>query len=222
MIKYSDRLLYYTGRKLVRLYTEMMLKLDIVRKAPMPKGAKVLAVNHPTTSDPFVVTTICREHSIILVKDVLFKIPLFGRYLRWAGHIPVVEGEGKKALERAKKYLHRGKTVIMFMEGDISPPGGEISKPKTGAVRLALTCNVPIVPVGVGVRKANIKLMYSKIGGIAELGTWYFWGPYAMTVGKPVRMSGDAEDHRKVRELSRKIMQKVIALSHESERRISA
>lgn len=53
MIKFSDRLLYYTGRKMVRILTEMMLKLDVVRISGMPRGAKVLAVNHPTTSDPF-------------------------------------------------------------------------------------------------------------------------------------------------------------------------
>jgi 1-acyl-sn-glycerol-3-phosphate acyltransferase len=206
---------------MVRLLTEVMLQLQVVRKAPMPRGAKILAVNHPTTSDPFVITNISREHSIILIKDVLFKIPVFGKYLKWCGHISVSEGEGMKAFEKARKYLAKGKTIIMFMEGDISPPAGRFGNPKTGTVRLALTCNVPIIPIGIGVKKANIKLLYSRVGGIKELGTWYFWGPYVMTVGKPINLSGRVTDRTQVRELSRKIMRKVVALSRESEKRIS-
>lgn len=198
----------------------MMLKLDVVKKSPIPKGAKVLVVNHPTTSDPFVITNISREHSIILVKDILFKIPIFGRYLKWSGHIPVVDGEGMKAWERAKKLLGRGKTIIMFIEGEITAADGKFGKPKTGAVRLALAGRVPVVPVGVGVKKENIRLIYSKIKGERELGTWYFWGPYAITVGKPMILTGRVSDRVKVRELSKKLMRKVVTLSHESQKRI--
>ena len=204
----------------MRILSEVMLKLDVVRKFPMPKGAKVLVVNHPTTSDPFVITNISREHSIILVKEVLFDIPIFGKYLKWSGHIPVVEGEGKKAFERAQKFLRKGKTIIVFIEGEISLPDGEVFKPKTGAVRLALSCKVPIVPVGVGVKKENIKLLYSKIKGERELGTWYFWGPYAITIGRPMTLVGRVSDRTNVRALSKKLMRKVIALSHESQERI--
>jgi 1-acyl-sn-glycerol-3-phosphate acyltransferase len=222
MNKYSGRFAYYVGRKMVRLITEVMLHLDIVKKSPMPKGAKILVVNHPTTSDPFIITTICREHSIILIKDILFKIPIFGTYLKWSGHIPVVEGEGIKAFERAKKFLERGKTIILFIEGEITPHDGVMIKPKTGAVRLSLSCRVPIIPVGVGVKKENIKLIYSRIKGNKELGTWYFWGPYAITQGKPIQLLGKVADRRKVRELSNMIMKKVIALSNESADRIGS
>lgn len=126
-----------------------------------------------------------------------------------------------KAYEKAQKLLKKGKTIIVFLEGEISRTDGKPGKPKTGAVRLALTGNVPVIPVGVAVRKKNIKYLYSKIKGEKELGTWYFWGPYAITVGKAMHLSGKAEDRGRVRVLSGKVMKEVTALARESDKRVN-
>ncbi len=217
---FGDRLMYFAGRKLVRLYMEVGLSMDIVRQAPMPRGAKVIVANHPTTSDPFLITALSREHAIILIKEVLFKIPVFGVYLKWCRHIPVKPGEGHKAFEAAAGLLRRGKTIIVFMEGDISPAEGGMGKPKTGAVRLALTAKAPVVPVGIGVRKERVKRVYSVVKGTRELGTWYLSGPYAMTVGKALYITGEAEDRERVRRLSAQVLEKVAVLARESEKRI--
>src|SRR5512144_1984932 len=90
---------YQMGRSIVDLYVRFVLKADIHQPTPLPKGAKIIAVNHPSTSDPAFVTVLTREQSTILIKETLFNVPLFGRSLRMAGHVPVVAGNGRAALE---------------------------------------------------------------------------------------------------------------------------
>ena len=45
------------------------------------------------------------KHSSILIHETLFKVPVLGRYLQRAGHVPVVPGNGQAAFEEAKRLL---------------------------------------------------------------------------------------------------------------------
>src|SRR5690348_7878823 len=126
---------YQLGRLIVDLYVRFVIRADIYHYSAMPKGAKIIAVNHPCTNDPAFVTTITHEQTTILIKDTLFKIPLFGKSLRMAGHVPVVSGNGRAALEAAIRLVKAGRTVMVFPEGEISPENG-FHKAHTGVARL--------------------------------------------------------------------------------------
>ncbi len=52
--------------------------------------------------------------------------------------------------------------------------------------RLALSTGAPVIPVGIGLDRARIHLIETLVDGAIEVGTWYFGGPYAMTVGEPL------------------------------------
>jgi 1-acyl-sn-glycerol-3-phosphate acyltransferase len=71
--------------------------------------------------------------------------------LRMTGDIAVRRGDaesGGEALARAKGYLARGMSVVMFPEGTRSTKGKMLPF-KSGAFRLAIEAGVPVLPVAV-------------------------------------------------------------------------
>lgn len=216
------KFLYHAGSIIVSAYSKMMFKVDAKRLSYIPRGAKIIVANHPTTTDPFILTSISKGQAAVLIKDILFDVPVFGKYLHLAGHIPVNKQSGKEAFEAALLKLKKGITVIIFIEGNVSNFLHKIEKPKTGAVRLAILSGKPIVPIGIGVREQNVRWIKSIIKGIEEWGKWYLKGPYALSVGKPIKFSGDITDRNKVRCLSNRLGQKISGLTKESTGRLES
>ena len=83
---------------------------------------------------------------------------------RWAGCIPIFDSE--QAYEEARKYTTSGEIVGLFPEGHLN---AKTRYPKTGAVRLSLETNTPILPIG-------IKSSYVPFNSI-------------ITIGKPICLS---------------------------------
>lgn len=210
------------GRLFAIIYGWLMFKKDIYYRSPIPSGAKILAANHPCTIDPVMMTTLVPEPVSIFILDTLFKIPLFGASLKFSGHIPVVEGNGKASLDEGLRGLESGRTLGIFPEGVITPSGANPVPSHTGAARLAIFSGVPVIPVGIYLDPRYIYRIKSKVKGETEIGTWYFHGPYAMTVGDPMTFKGNVEDRAYVREVTDQIMTRVAALSRESAYRIVA
>ncbi len=212
---------YQLGRWVIYLYLRFIIRADIYRSDAFPRGAKIIAVNHPTTNDPAFVTALLAEHTSILIKETVFKIPLFGRSLRMAGHVPVIAGKGQAALEEGIRLLRAGRTVMIFPEGEISPGAGAL-KPHTGVARLALATGAPVIPVGIGLETHKIRYVTSKIAGEMEPSAWYLRGPYAMTVGEALFFEGNPEDREQVRAVTTQVMQRILLLSRASQFRLAA
>lgn len=212
---------YQVGRSVVNLYVRGVMRADIHHDAPFPEGAKIIAVNHPSTNDPAFITTLSYEHMTILIKETVFKVPLFGRSLRLSGHVPVVAGNGRAALEEGIRLLRAGRTVMIFPEGEISPDEG-FKKAHTGVARLALATGAPVIPVGVSLDCRRRRVVHSKIDGEIEPSSWYLSGPYAMTVGQPVQFTGSLDDHEQVRSVTGQIMSHIAALSARGQARLTA
>jgi hypothetical protein len=49
--------------------------------------------------------------------------------------------------------------------------------------------------------------------------TWYLRGPYAVTIGRPLQFSGDANDKPRVKQVAESIMEHIRSLALESRRR---
>jgi len=212
--------LFYMGRYLLKVYTVFMLRLDFRNRNTLPKGPKIIVANHPTTSDPFYLTALTKGRSSILIKDILFAIPVFGWYLRYTGHIPVAKLHGRAAFNEALNKLRNGISVIIFIEGNVTGFLDKLSRPKTGAVRLALLTSTPIVPMGIGVDERRILDINSTISGVREIGRWYFSGPYSITMGRPIHLKGAGFDKEKVQFYSNKLMGIVKNLAKKSSDRI--
>ena len=216
-----DKHLYRWGVSTVELLVGLLFQMSVVRQAPMPEGPKIIAPNHPSTTDPFLILTLTSEKISILIDDRLFKVPVFGDYLKAVDHIPVVPGRGREAFDEARRRLDSGHNVAIFPEGAISPSDGGLYPPRTGAARLALLTGAPIIPIGIHLDPTRIRRINTEIDGKIAMGTWYLGGPYAMTVGEPLRVEGHVEDRQSVIEASERIMRYIAHLAQESAYRMA-
>ena len=215
------RILYIVSKLLIDLYTRMMLNLDVVWQAPFPEGPRIIAANHPSTSDPLYIALLNAQRSPILINNDLFRIPVLKQYLHLSGHIPVIQGRGAEALEEAAKLLKRGISVIIFPEGAISPLEGGFLDPHTGVARLAMATGAPVIPAGIHIPPKYLSFFTAKSEDGEDLpATWLFKGRYNVTFGKPMILKGSLEDRELVRENSRKVMDEIIHLSDISQKRL--
>lgn len=217
----SDKLIYYASWPVVLSYTGAMLKTDVQKHAQFPQGAKIIAANHPTTTDPFFVASMVRTQSFIMINDLLFQVPILGAYLRRSGHIPVKVGSGQAAIDAALEHLAAGQTIIIFPEGALSPESGGFYPARTGVARLALASGAPVIPVGIHLNWDKIHTIRSTVRGQVEYGRWYLRGPYNVTFGEPLYYRGDVEDRQYVRIVADSVMHHIIELSHESQERMN-
>jgi 1-acyl-sn-glycerol-3-phosphate acyltransferase len=113
-------------------------------------GPFVVVANHQSILDILLLSRMPREMKWV-AKEELFKIPWVGTMLRMSGDIPIRRGDaesGGEALSRARAYLARGMSVMIFPEGTRSK-SGKMLPFKSGAFRLALDAGVPVLPVAV-------------------------------------------------------------------------
>jgi 1-acyl-sn-glycerol-3-phosphate acyltransferase len=215
-----EKLLYFGMKPILDAFTAFRMRMDIAFEAPLPEGPIIIAPNHPSVTDPFLVSWMTGVKSHILIADEVFKIPVFGRYLRASGHIPVVPGSGRAAFDEALAKLENGEPVMIFPEGEISPLEGGFARPHTGAARLALLTGAPVVPMGIHLLRERIRVIRSAIDGQPVDQLWYLDGPYNMTVGEALRFTGSAEDRDLVRQATDRIMRDIMRLAYQSALRL--
>jgi 1-acyl-sn-glycerol-3-phosphate acyltransferase len=211
--------LYRLSVATLKVYSRIMLKMNISQKSPFPPGAKIIAPNHPSVSDPFIMASLMEKQSFILITNVVFQVPLFGDYLRRLRHIPVIPGRGQEAVDTALEHLKAGHTIIIFPEGDNSPLSGGFLKERTGVARLAIASGAPVFPVGIYLQKNLIHTIKPKGKTKIEIGPLYLNGPFNITIGKPMRFTGDVEDREHVKDVAHQVMLKIIRLADESKQR---
>lgn len=215
-----ERLWYHLGRAVVSLGRRMLYRTHVQYQAPLPEGARLLVANHPSTIDPFMLTTLVPEQVSTLIIDTFFKIPVVGTSLRMSGQVCVEAGNGRKALEQGIRYLQDGRTVGIFPEGVISPASGGLAHAHSGAVRLAASTGVPVIPVGIALERDKLRYVETKVDGKMEVGTWYLNGAYAVTVGEAMCFNGCPEDRDYVQAATAELMNKISELAAQSARRL--
>lgn len=211
---------YKIGRGLIRLYSRLMLNLDVRWQGDIPAGPKIFVANHPSATDPFVLHLLSREPMSVMIVSTAFTFPLFGAYICRAGQIQVLPGQGKRAMNHAKRLLHDGYSVGIFPEGDFSPQEGGFREPRSGATRLAISTGVPVIPVGIYLPRERSLRIKSKLSGKPTVGYWYLQGLYGITIGNALRFEGDVMDGEHVRAQARVMMDEIEALAGESEFRV--
>jgi 1-acyl-sn-glycerol-3-phosphate acyltransferase len=219
-----EQILNRAGHEVAGLYGKSLLYMDVEWQAPLPGGPKIIAANHPSTTDPFLLMGLIGEPMSILITEACFKLPGLGAFLRTAGHVPVVSGSGKAALDEGVRLLRAGQTVGIFPEGALSPlaqlGGGGCSPAHTGVARLALASGAPVIPVGISLDPARIIFKDTPIDGVTEHVRWYCRGPYFATVGRPMAVTGSPEDREGVRLAAAQIMDRIAGLAQRSALRL--
>lgn len=134
----------------VRFLFKLVMKMEVVGLENFPRvGPVVLVANHVTNFDVFPMQFALPRPIFFMGKAELFKNPFIDVLLRNLSGFPVNRGEKDQwAMRHAAKVLNYGQVLGMFPEGKRSKGKG-LSVAKTGAARLAIEANCPIVPMAV-------------------------------------------------------------------------
>lgn len=131
----------------------LVTKRDWQGQERLPSGGFVLAPNHISHLDPFLISHFMVDQGIsprFLAKDTLMSLPVGGRILRNAEQIPVYRSTAGAAesLRAAIAAVEAGSVVAIYPEGTITrDPAAWPMTGRTGAVRVALATGKPLVPV---------------------------------------------------------------------------
>ena len=132
--------------------TVFKLRLRNLERMPA-SGGVIVATNHVSYADPLVFARFVWDAGRVprfLIKDSLFRLFFVGRVMRGAKQIPVSRGssDAERSLRNAVEALGRGECVCIYPEGTVTrDPDFWPMVGRTGVARLALSADVPVVPV---------------------------------------------------------------------------
>jgi 1-acyl-sn-glycerol-3-phosphate acyltransferase len=142
--------LYWTLRAILVPCFIVYLRMRRVGREHLPRyGPLLLAANHRSFLDPFVIGTLVRRPVYYMAKRELFEKRWQAWLLNGLGAFPIDRGAGdENAMRTARAILERGDCVVIFPEGTRVRPG-PLGHPRRGVGRLALETGVPVAPVAV-------------------------------------------------------------------------
>ncbi len=142
--------IYWVLRAILVPFFLVYLRMQRVGREHLPRsGPLLLAANHRSFLDPFVIGTLVRRPVYYMAKRELFEKRWQAWILNALGAFPVDRGAGDgDAMATARAILERGDCVVVFPEGTRMRrrPLGE---PKRGVGRLALETGAPVAPIAV-------------------------------------------------------------------------
>ena len=142
--------LYWPLRAALVPFFLVYFRMRRIGREHLPRrGPLLLASNHRSFLDPFVIGTLVRRPVYYMAKRELFERRWLAWLLNGLGAFPVDRGAGDgAAMDTARAILARGDCVVVFPEGTRVRPG-PLGKPRRGVGRLALETGVPVMPVAV-------------------------------------------------------------------------
>ncbi|MCY1717533.1 MULTISPECIES: lysophospholipid acyltransferase family protein [Microbacterium] len=134
--------------------TGLFARIEIRGGENLPsEGAYVIAPNHNSEFDPVIVAVAVwrlGRAPRFMAKESLFKVPVLGAALRATGMVPVPRAStsANQSMKAAEQIARDGRGVIVYAEGTLTrDPDLWPMRGKTGAVRLALAADLPLIPM---------------------------------------------------------------------------
>lgn len=141
---------YELVRVLTSLYGYTFLRARAISTEKVPgRGAVILAPNHFSFMDHFLMGCYIRRKVRFMAKSQLFKGPMQFIYTH-GGVFPVRRGaRDEETFITARTILAREGAITMYCEGGRSRTGKVAEQAKRGIGRLALETGAPVVPIAI-------------------------------------------------------------------------
>jgi 1-acyl-sn-glycerol-3-phosphate acyltransferase len=141
---------YELVRILTSLYAYTFLRARAISTENVPgRGPVILAPNHFSFMDHFLMGCFIRRKVRFMAKSQLFKRPMQFIYTH-GGVFPVRRGaRDEEAFITADQIINRGGAITMYCEGGRSRTGKVAEQAKRGIGRLALETGAPVVPIAI-------------------------------------------------------------------------
>jgi len=139
---------YWIAYYFVKMFSAVFSPRTVLGKENIPRdSAFIVASNHLSNLDPFLIGLSLQRRTSYMAKDVLFQ----NRILRWmlqsVEAFPVRrESADVWALRETLRRLKRGMSIVMFPEGTRKASTAN-KKIQSGIGFLAVKGNVPVIPV---------------------------------------------------------------------------
>lgn len=172
-------------------------------------GPVILASNHLSVVDSFVIPIVTRRPVYFLAKNEYFVRPLTRWLMLGLNQIPVDRSGGRAslmALDAALPVLREGKALGIYPEGTRSPDG-RLYRGRPGVAKLALDAGATVVPVGLAGTER-----------IQPIGHRFprLTGEVSIALGEPLDLSPWRDrptDSRALREITEALMRRIAALT---------
>jgi len=188
-----QKFIYTISGELVYNWSQLMIPCKVIDyEKYIPKtGGAVLCTSHNSEWDVILVGTSVihnppRRKVYQMAKQSLFKVPIVNAWVRNHFAFPLKRGfHDVDSFNYAKHLLDQGEIVCVYPEGTTNPGGGEVLEGHTGAMRLAIEKQVPILLVGItgteDVYPKNAKMLNFYKGSILKAGPPFmehqqYWG----------------------------------------------
>ncbi len=141
---------YEAVRILTTIWAFTFFRARSISSEKVPQsGPIILAPNHGSFMDHFLLAAFIRRKVQFMAKSQLFQPPAQWVYTH-GGVFPLRRGHrDDEAFVTARAILERGGTVAMYCEGTRSRDGKLSERPKPGIGKLALESGAAIVPVAI-------------------------------------------------------------------------
>lgn len=189
---------FETYRRVVAPVVRVVYRLEVRGQEHVPPvGPLVIAANHDSVLDPFVLAAAISRPTRYLGKAELWRVPLLRLWLDNVEAIPVERGRSDAlAIESAAAALRAGEVVGIFPEGGVAREGPWLR----GAARMALATGAPLLPVRL--------LETRKALGRGQVG----FPRLAALIGEPIAVERTSPTAELARELTDRLQAAVEAL----------
>ncbi len=205
---------YWLVKAVLAPFLRLLFRPYVTGAEHLPaEGAAILAGNHTTFLDNFIIPVVVPRKVTFLAKSDYFtgggvKGKMQKSFFAGVGMIPIDRSGGaasEAALRTGLQVLRDGELLGLYPEGTRSPDG-RLYRGKTGVARMALEVGVPVIPVGL------IGMFALQPAGRR----WPKLGKVEVRVGQPLdfsRYAGMEGDRFVLRSITDEIMYELMVLS---------